>query len=127
MERKKVLLVDDEPISLNMLCEFLKDADYPYDTANNGKKALSKLESNPDTYSLVVMDRLMPFMGGMEVLDKMQVSPTLKKIPVIILTGLGESDDILDAVKAGAYEYLTKPVNQKVLIELIEQILKESS
>ena len=91
MEQKKVLLVDDEPISLNMLCEFLKDSDYLYDTAINGQEALSKLESNPDAYFVVIMDRLMPFMSGMEVLEKMQVSQVLHKIPVIMLTGLGDS------------------------------------
>ncbi len=124
MERKKVLLVDDEPISLNMLCEFLKDANYLYDTAINGKEALSKLESNPDAYFVVVMDRLMPFMSGMEVLEKMQASPVLSEIPVIMLTGLGESEDILDAVKGGVFEYLTKPVDRQVLLDLIAQILE---
>ncbi len=125
MERKKILLVDDESISLHVLCEFLKDSDYEYETATNGKEALSKLESNYEDYSLVIMDRLMPLMSGMEALEKMQVSPALKNIPVIMLTGLGESEDILDAIKGGALEYLTKPVDKQVLLDLIAQILEE--
>ena len=78
MGRRKVLLVDDEPISLNVLCEFFKNSDYFYDTATNGQEALSKLESNPNDYSVVVMDRIMPFMSGMEALEKMHESPPLK-------------------------------------------------
>ena len=126
MERKKVLLVDDEPISLNILCEFLKDSDYLYDTATNGQEALSKLESNPNDYSVVVMDRIMPFMSGMEVLEKMQTSPALKNIPVIMLTGVGKSEDIIIAVKAGVFEYITKPVDRRILIQLIERAFKEN-
>ena len=124
---KKILLVDDEPISLHILGEFLKEADFPYEEAENGREALAKLQAAPDDYSIVVMDRIMPYMSGMEMLREMQNSSEFNKIPVIMLTGLGEKEDIIDAVKAGVFDYLTKPVEKELLIKLIERALKAIS
>lgn len=124
---KKILVVDDEPISLHVLSEFLKGSEYSYDEAQNGRIAYDKLLSAPDNYSVVVMDRIMPYMSGIEVLNKMQSSDKMKHIPVIMLTGLGEKEDIIDAVKAGVFDYLTKPVEKELLIKLIERALKVSS
>lgn len=123
-KNKKILVVDDEPISLHVLVEFVKDADMPVDSAENGRDAFQLLEDNPHLYSVVVMDRIMPYMSGMEVLRKMQESDVLRQIPVIMLTGLGEKEDIIDAVKAGVFDYLTKPVEKELLIKLIERALR---
>lgn len=120
-KQKKILVVDDEPISLHVLTEFVKDAGFQFDAAENGKVAYALLEQNPDDYAVVVMDRIMPYMSGMEVLKKMQASDKLKKIPVVMLTGLGEKEDIIDAVKAGVFDYLTKPVEKELLVKLIER------
>ena len=121
---KKILLVDDEPISLHVLSEFLNEAHFPHEEAENGREALEKLNASPNDYSVVVMDRIMPYMSGMEMLREMQNSENLKDIPVIMLTGLGEKEDIIDAVKAGVFDYLTKPVEKELLIKLIERALK---
>ncbi len=124
---KKILLVDDEPISLHVLSEFLKEAKFSHETSENGRDALAKLQATPDEYSIVVMDRIMPYMSGMEMLREMQNSSELNKIPVIMLTGLGEKEDIIDAVKAGVFDYLTKPVEKELLIKLIERALNVAS
>ena len=121
MVGKKVLIVDDEPISLKMLSTFLSDANVPFEKAWNGKEALLKLNDQPHAFSVVVMDRYMPYMSGLEVLVAMQRSDVLRKIHVIILTGLSEKDDIIEAIKAGAFDYLTKPVEKDLVIKLIER------
>mgnify|MGYP001584580683 CR=1 FL=1 len=121
---KKVLIVDDEPISLHILSEFLSDSPFDYDAFQDGRQAFTKLLSSPSDYSVVVMDRIMPYMSGMEILNRMQEDPQLKDIPVIMLTGLGEKEDIIDAVKAGVFDYLTKPIEKILLIKLIERALK---
>ncbi len=123
-DSKKILLVDDEPISLHVLSEFLDEAHFLHEESENGRDALLKLKSAPNDYSVVVMDRIMPYMSGMEMLREMQNSKELQKIPVIMLTGLGEKEDIIDAVKAGVFDYLTKPVEKELLIKLIERALK---
>lgn len=124
---KKILLVDDEPISLHVLSEFLNEANFLHEKSENGRDAFKKLKSAPNEYSVVVMDRIMPYMSGLEMLRAMQNSEELKNIPVIMLTGLGEKEDIIDAVKAGVFDYLTKPVEKDLLIKLIERALRVSS
>jgi len=122
MEReRKVLVVDDEPVSMKMLSTFLKDASISFDQAMNGREALSKLQEHPNEFCVVLMDRFMPYMSGMEVLSAMQQSNQLRTIPVIILTGLSEKEDIIDAIKAGAFDYLTKPVEKELVVKLVER------
>lgn len=118
---KKVLVVDDEPISLKILSGYLKEEKFAVETAANGKEALEKLQATPSGFSVVVMDRIMPYLSGLELLKIMQKSKELSKIPVIMLTGLGEKEDIIDAVRAGAFDYLTKPIEKDLLIKLVNR------
>lgn len=120
-EMKKVLIVDDEPISIKVLSTFLDDAQIPFEQAFNGKDALSLLNQYPNQFCVVVMDRYMPYMSGLEVLVAMQKSEELKNIPVIMLTGLSEKEDIIEAIKLGAFDYLTKPIEKDLVIKLIER------
>ena len=117
----KVLLVDDETLSLQTLKNALNDSSFYHETAMNGKEALEKLLAQPDQFAVVVLDRIMPYMSGMELLKIMQEDSLLSKIPVIMLTGLDEKEDIIDAVQAGVFDYLTKPADKALLIPLIEQ------
>lgn len=118
---KKILIVDDEPISLKILGNFLQEAKVPFEQANNGKDALSLLNEHPDHFCAVVMDRYMPWMSGLEVLRVMQQTDALRAIPVVMLTGLTEKEDVIEAIKAGAFDYLSKPVEKDLVIKLIER------
>jgi len=120
---QKILIVDDEPLSLRVLSEYLGEAGLAYETAENGREALKKLEAKPSNYAVAIMDRIMPYLSGIEVVKQMQASEELKKIPVIMLTGLSEKEDIIDAVQAGVFDYLTKPVEKDLLVKLIEKAL----
>ena len=120
---KKILIVDDEPISLKVLSEYLEGENLNLEFAENGKQALAILEKEPKNVSLVIMDRIMPFMSGMEVFQVMKQSNLLKKIPVIMLTGMTEKEDIIDAVDAGVFDYLTKPVNKNLLVSLVRRAI----
>ena len=118
--------MDDEEISLKALSEYLEEADMPFDIAHDGQAAVDKLVACPNLYGAIVLDWIMPNMSGMDVLKKIKNLNTLKHIPVIMLTCVSESADILSALKAGIFEYLTKPVDKKILIQLIEQAKKEN-
>ncbi|OGT10251.1 MAG: hypothetical protein A2X77_05330 [Gammaproteobacteria bacterium GWE2_42_36] len=120
---KKVLVVDDEPISLMELRRYLEEACISFEQAQNGQEALSKLKEHPDRFCAVVIDRYMPYMSGLEVLLAMQQSKQLKKIPVIMLTGLSEKEDIIETIRAGVFDYLVKPVTKDLLMPLLNRAI----
>lgn len=102
----KVLIVDDDDLIRKILAKYLADKEYNVDTANNGQQAMAMLNEND--YELVLTDLRMPQMGGRELLQLM--SEQFPDIPKIVLTGYGTNDDIILALKTGAYDFLTKPI-----------------
>ena len=82
----QLLLVDDSPLNLKILLEFLPQPDYRCTTAQGGLQAWEMLEAQPDRFHAVLLDRIMPEMDGMEVLRKMKQHPVLSQIPVIMQT-----------------------------------------
>jgi len=122
---KKILVVDDEPISLKLLIDHLEEAGFQIEQANDGQEALTKLQKHPNNFSVIVLDRIMPYMGGMELLNIIKQTDQLCNIPIIMLTGLDEKEDIIDAVKAGVFDYLTKPVEKELLLKMVHRALTE--
>jgi CheY-like chemotaxis protein len=86
---------------------------------------MEKLETSPDKYDVVLLDRMMPRMSGMEVLAKMSEHPALKYIPVILQTAKVSKEDVLEGLKAGAYYYLTKPFTSDILISVVKTAVKD--
>ncbi|HEY1407237.1 MAG TPA: HD domain-containing phosphohydrolase [Spirochaetota bacterium] len=101
-----ILLVDDEALIRKTLQKFLVKHGYEVDTAENGLEALKKLESK--TYDLVITDLKMPGLDGRELLKAM--SERFGNIPRIVLTAIGSNEDILLALKTGAYDFISKPI-----------------
>ena len=77
-----VLVVDDEPFNLEIIQEYLDDEGYMLFTAEDGDDAWQKLEAEPDKFDVILLDRMMPRLDGMEVLAKMKAHRKLKSIPV---------------------------------------------
>lgn len=121
--------MDDEPLNLDIIEEYLRGGDESYniETANNGVEAMEKLEAAPDKYDAVLLDRMMPKMSGMAVLEKMSSHPDLKYIPVILQTAKVSKEDILEGLKAGAYYYLTKPFTREFLHSVVKTAVKDRS
>jgi len=109
----KILIVDDEPLIRKILSKYLFEKNYIVETADNGIDALEKL--NAGDYELVLTDLRMPAMGGRELLQIM--SEKYPDIPKIVLTGYGTNDDIIVALKTGAYDFLTKPITDFTILE----------
>jgi DNA-binding response OmpR family regulator len=108
----KILIAEDEPLMLRML-EFrlLKDG-YEVIAAVDGKQALEFLNSsNPD---MVITDIMMPFASGLEILGEVK-KITAKKIPVIMLSAMGQENVVLEAFQLGADDYITKPFSPNEL------------
>ncbi|HOF34864.1 MAG TPA: response regulator [Spirochaetota bacterium] len=103
----KILVVDDDVNVNKTLSAFLKKLGYDILNAFNGAEAVSVLEKNADV-DLVITDLKMPIMNGRELLSMM--SERFNSVPRIVLTAVGSDEDIIHALKTGAYDFLTKPV-----------------
>ena len=122
MPKKTILVVDDEPNSLFVTSQILKDQSYQVVTAEDGNSALGKLRE--EKINLVVTDERMPGISGMEVLR--ETKRYNLRIPVIILTGYGNIPLAINALKEGAFYFFEKPVSQnlKHFYKIIDQALK---
>ncbi|MDH5370789.1 MAG: response regulator [Gammaproteobacteria bacterium] len=129
MDSAVILVVDDEPLNLDIIEEYLTGKGQPYmvETASDGVEAMEKLEADPNKYDVILLDRMMPRMSGMEVLEKLSAHTELKYIPVILQTAKVSKDDILEGLKAGAYYYLTKPFTSVILHSVVKTAVKDRS
>jgi CheY-like chemotaxis protein/anti-sigma regulatory factor (Ser/Thr protein kinase) len=114
-----VLLVDDEPLNVEILLEYLEDTGYKVETAEDGQMAWDRLDADPGRYDVVLLDRMMPGLSGMQVLERIKQHPVLKSVPVILQTAMAAKEDIVDGLKAGAYYYLTKPFDEDMLLSVL--------
>jgi DNA-binding response OmpR family regulator len=121
---ESILLVEDEPANMRVLAAYLKQAGYAIDQAEDGRAAMRKLGENPD-YALVVTDRRMPNMDGMQLFAEMQRNPRLRKIPVIMQTAADTPEEVVEGIKAGVYYYLTKPYQEETLLSLVRSAIRD--
>jgi len=119
---RKILAVDDEKHIVRLVQVNLERQGYEVVTANDGKEALEKVESeHPD---LVVLDVMMPYMDGFEVLQTLRRNPNTANIPVIMLTAKAQDADVFRGWQSGVDCYLTKPFNPMELISFVSRIFK---
>ncbi|MEM9144872.1 MAG: DNA-binding response regulator [Pseudomonadota bacterium] len=116
-QRDIVLLVDDSPETLGMLTETLEQAGLTVVVARDGLSALSLLERvDPD---VVLLDAIMPGIDGFETCRRLKEDPRFAVTPVIFMTGLSESADVVRGLEAGGVDYVTKPVDTDALVARI--------
>jgi CheY-like chemotaxis protein len=114
-----ILVVDDEASVRSMLLSFLEDVEYDAVGAPNGRAALACLHEDPEQYDLILLDVMMPFQSGWDVLMAMQSDPTLSDIPIVMMTAGANVRQ--HALELGAAGYLSKPVDFDLLLRIIEQ------
>ena len=85
-DTNRILVVDDEAVNLLIIAEYLEDTGYQLINAEDGTQAWNILENSPESIDLVLLDRMMPGLNGLQVLTKMKEHPVLKHIPVILQT-----------------------------------------
>lgn len=109
-----VLVIDDEPASLHMITAALESADITVLVATSGEAALDLLENIlPD---LIIVDAVMPGIDGFETTVRIKQNPRFAQIPVIFMTGLAESEHVVEAFEVGGVDYVRKPVNVNELL-----------
>ncbi len=118
-----ILLVDDEPTNLEILQAILAPAGYRLIKALNGPEALHTLTLDPP--DIILLDLIMPGLDGFEVSRRIKSSPQWQSIPVIVLTGLGEAKSYIQAIDCGVDDFMTKPVNDAILMTRVRSYLRK--
>ena len=123
MDKKKILIVDDEPDLVEMLTVRLEANNYQVVSAVDGEEALSVFaKEKPD---LVLLDILMPKMDGFKVCQALKKDPSSVNIPIVMLTAKDRTDDIRKAHESGADAYIIKPFDASILLLDIEEQLSK--
>lgn len=123
---KKVLLIEDDALLCWLLEKILKNKNYDVTVMNDGMEAWSWLTSDniPD---LIVSDLKMPSLGGVELLENISKSDTLKGVPIIIHSGDEGAGKRKQCLDLGAFAYLVKPFEPEFLVAEVERAIKSSN
>ncbi len=125
VKEKRILIIDDDKDILTLMGIQLKKYGYQITTESSAFKALDRLSY--ENYDLILLDQKMPEIEGIEFIENIKNSSLLSHIPVIIMTAFGNIEDAVEAMKKGAFHYITKPINFDELNLIIKQALNFSS
>jgi two-component system cell cycle response regulator len=118
----RVLVVDDMPLNVALLEARLTAAHFRVDTASSGAEALEKIQAScPD---IVLLDVMMPEMNGHEVCRRIKLDPKTSHLPVVMVTALDEAKDRTAGLRAGADDFLTKPVDRVTLTARVRSLVR---
>jgi two-component system cell cycle response regulator len=120
--KKRILIVDDDPLNVKLLVSKLPGDQFEPVTAFSGQEALGKILKNPP--DLILLDIMMPGMNGYEVSLWLKNNPATQDIPIILVTALDGVEDKIKGFEAGADEFLNKPVNTVELLARINSLLR---
>ena len=116
-----ILVVEDSPETLELLRRVLEKEGYKTILANDGEKGFNYAKQYLP--HLIVLDRLLPKMNGLQICKKLKEMQPAKDIPIIFLSVLDSEKDIIDGLKAGADDYIKKPFNPDEFLARVERIL----
>lgn len=118
MNVPKILIIDDVPENLKVVCSALDFKGFKTATARSGESALKKIEK--ETFDLILLDVVMPQIDGFEMCRRLKANPTTQFIPIIFMTALTDSEHSINAFKLGAVDFVTKPLQLEVLLARIQ-------
>ncbi len=119
----KILVVDDSKAVRKIIRNMLSSAGYEVFEAENGEKALDIIYEHGN-FDLILLDWNMPKMDGYEFLRTVKGNPDWKDIKIMMITSKSDQESVIEALKAGADEYLMKPFDQKMLLTKIEMVME---
>ena len=121
--RRKVLVVEDNELNREILCELLKD-DFEVLTAENGEAGLKILSEHYRDLSAILLDVCMPVCDGFEFLERIKDDILLSSVPVIVTTGSNKQEDEERCLELGAVDFVTKPYNARIVIARLNSVIK---
>jgi DNA-binding NarL/FixJ family response regulator len=124
-DRKRLLLIDDDPNLILLVKDYLEFRGYEVQTADNGREALNLLSQNlPD---MIICDIMMPEMDGYGLIENVRQDPRTSWIPVLFLSARGQSQDRIKGLNLGADVYMVKPFEPEELVAQVESSLKQTN
>jgi CheY-like chemotaxis protein len=123
-EGKKILLVEDDNFLSELLSKKLIESQASVTRAANGEEAISIIKSNPK-FDLILLDLMLPKVGGFEVMEAINADENAKGTPVIILSNLGQKNDVEKGVSLGAKKFLVKAIlSLDEIVDAASEIVK---
>jgi DNA-binding response OmpR family regulator len=119
--RRTVLVVEDNAIIVTLLRHLLERRGYQVETAGDGRAAVARLNEAPP--GLVLLDVMLPFTDGFEVIRQMRATPGWSEVPVIMLTAKAQERNVVRALDAGANDYVIKPFKPEELAARVRRLL----
>jgi DNA-binding response OmpR family regulator len=120
----KILICDDEPFVLRLLQVHFERKGFDVHTATNGREALEFLSK--ETPDVCLLDVMMPYVSGLEVLTKIRTNPETENLPVVMLTVKAQVEEVVEGYHRGADIYLTKPFDPEEIVRYVELIFEHS-
>ncbi|MEG4048470.1 diguanylate cyclase domain-containing protein [Microcoleus sp. Pol17_C1] len=117
-----ILVVDDVPANLGILADFLSEASFEVLVAQDGESAIQKI--NYVIPDLILLDIMMPGINGFETYERLKLNPLWSKIPVIFITALSETDNVVRGLSLGAVDYIIKPFQKEEVLARIKTHLE---
>lgn len=122
---KKVLVIEDDPVTTKIISHFLEKEKYSVSIATNGENGLEQIKKEkPD---LILLDLMLPIVNGHQILAVLKKENGMPDIPVIVLSALSQEPDVLNGYEEGATDYITKPFSPQVLMAKIKSILSSEN
>ncbi len=122
MDKKKILVVDDEPDVTDLVAYHLKAKGFHVESVNDATASISKARGyQPD---LLILDIMMPDLSGIQICRILRSDPKLSKVPIIFLTAKAEPPDRIEGLESGADDYVGKPFSPKELVLRVESIFR---
>ena len=125
LDKERVLVVDDEQLNLLIIEEFLEQDHIALEMHSDPLAAWASLIAPESSFSVVILDRMMPELDGMELLRRMKRESRFVDIPVIMQTAASSPDQVREGLEAGAYYYLTKPYEPEALISIVRVAMED--
>ena len=121
----KILVVEDDSITLDFLAKKLREHGYAVDTSENGEDGLFKAQSWD--YDAIILDVMMPGVSGLDAIRMIRADPDLLDLPVILLTARAQESDVETGFDSGADDYITKPFSPRELASRVEALLSRTT
>lgn len=125
-KKGRVLAVEDEATSLVILTSLLEELGYDVLEAQQGREALDIVEREAETLDVIVLDKVMPEMDGLEVVNHLKDDPRAQHIPIVMVTGSTKPEEVKEGIDAGVFYYLTKPYEDDVFKSVLTSAMREA-
>ncbi|MBF0310017.1 MAG: response regulator [Magnetococcales bacterium] len=122
----RILLAEDEEIIATIIHDLLEPQGFQVTVCPDGLTAWSRLQEEQPGYDVILLDRIMPGLDGMELLRRIKGNASLSRTPVIVETVQGDKNSIREGLEQGAYYYLTKPFQPEVLLAVVHAALQQA-